>query len=100
MSFDPIGLISLFIGILTIVNGWILVVIKNLQAHDGSMSAKLIALEVLVASSYLTRNEFQATMTTQTASIIKAIEKSESKVEKVEDRFVRLEAVIASKQDR
>ncbi len=100
MTIDSNSLISIFLALLSLVNGWMLVVIKGLQTQDGSMNAKLTALEVLVASSYLTRSEFQSTMTTQTDAIVRAIESSERKVERVEERFSRVEQAISNKQDR
>lgn len=100
MSVDPMILVTVALAVLSAGNAWVLVVIKSLQRTDAVTAEKVAQLEVLVAASYLTRTEFQSTMTTQTNNIIRAIEKSEERVGKIEERFVRIEERISHKQDR
>lgn len=84
---------NIALGILAIVNGWILVVIKanqatieSLKTADASLGEKLASIQVLIAGSYLTRDEFRNAMQQQTLSIVKAIEQLDAKVERKVDK--------------
>jgi hypothetical protein len=90
MTFDYSNIL---LALLTIANGWILVAInssrrtiENLKAADSTMSEKIAGIQLLIAGSYLTRDEFRNAMQQQTASIVKAIEKLDEKVERKVDK--------------
>lgn len=89
IAFDASDWVTLFVGLLGLVNVWGLFVVRKsnetvsaLRAEDALMRDELNGIKLLVAQQYLTRNEFQTTMQQQTATITRSIERLEDKVDR------------------
>ncbi len=88
-----IGSLTLGVAVLSIINGWVLFAMRSTQATtialqkaDKEMSMELSAVKVLVAQSYLTRSEFQTSITAQTSTLTRSIERLEEKMDRKADK--------------
>ena len=70
---DSQTLINYIIALVGFLGGWVLKVlwdsINELRAVDSNLIDKVAAIEVMVAGSYITRDEFQRTITAMFAKL-------------------------------
>lgn len=83
---DPQIAFNVAVGVAGTLGGWWLNVVwgslKDLQTADKALVEKVGAIEVLVAGRYLTRDEFNGTITTLFAKLDKIQDLLNSKVDK------------------
>lgn len=83
---DPQIAFNVAVGVAGTLGGWWLNVVwgslKDLQTADKALIEKVGAIEVLVAGRYLTRDEFNGTITTLFAKLDKIQDLLNSKVDK------------------
>jgi uncharacterized coiled-coil protein SlyX len=79
-------LFNIVIGILSAMGGWMLntmwVSLKDLQAADTKLAEKVSAIEVLVAGQYVTREEFNTTMSAMFMKLDKIQDTLNTKVDR------------------
>ena len=83
---DSQTLINYIIALVGFLGGWVLKVlwdsISELRAVDSNLIDKVAAIEVMVAGSYITRSEFQQTIT----ALFAKLDRIEDKVSLKADR--------------
>ncbi len=83
---DSQTLINYIIALVGFLGGWVLKVlwdsISELRAVDSNLIDKVAAIEVMVAGSYITRDEFQRTIT----ALFAKLDRIEDKVSLKADR--------------
>jgi len=79
-------LINYTIGLIGFLGGWILKVlwdsINELRLADATLIDKVAAIEVMVAGSYITRSEFQQTITSMFTKLDRIEDKVSMKADK------------------
>jgi len=83
---DSQTLINYIIALAGFLGGWVLKVlwdsINELRAVDSNLIDKVAAIEVMVAGSYITRDEFQRTITTMFTKLDRIEDKIDKKADK------------------
>jgi hypothetical protein len=83
---DYQNLFNIVIGILGIIGGWwlnaIWTAIKDLQIMDRELAEKVGAIEVLVAGRYVTREEFNSTLSQVFGKLDRIIDAVNQKADK------------------
>lgn len=88
-----VGIFSVMLGVLSLVNVWLIFVLSQqsktisaLQKADGDVRSEMTAIRVLVADSYLKRDEFNTVIKTQTAEMSRRFDRVESKMDDKADK--------------
>ncbi len=68
-----IGILTVILSVIALLNGWFALTIKSLQASDMEIAKEVAALRVLVAGEYVKRGEFQEAMRAQTSTFHEAM---------------------------
>jgi hexokinase len=80
-------ILTVVIGVLGLVNTWVVFMIRSFSAEvttlrvaDAALSERIASMNVLVAGQYVTRMEFRESLSAQTSQLVVAMERVEQRV--------------------
>lgn len=80
--------INIALGLISFLGGWVVKNLqdsmRNLQAADERLAAKVQSIEVLVAGTYIKRDEFEKTLSALFAKLDKIDAKLDAKANRVD----------------